>query len=142
MRNEYSFALDDPLHLSHEGIKGMKWGERRYQYEDGSLTPAGKIRYLKDYKAAQKKTKKAQKRYKKVEREMSSKYHELVDRFGKGTSYHHDPMQETWQNAANTLNDATNTLNNAVSEEYRLAKILKDNGVDASITKVKDLKIR
>lgn len=134
MRNEYSFALDDP-YLSHEGIKGMRWGERRYQYEDGSLTPAGKIRYLKDYKAAEKKTKKAQKRYKKVEREMSSKYHELMDRFGKGTSYHHDPMQETWQNAANTLN-------NAVSEEYRLAKILKDNGVDASITKVKDLKIR
>ena len=23
----------------------MKWGVRRYQYEDGSLTPAGKKRY-------------------------------------------------------------------------------------------------
>lgn len=31
--------------LSHWGIKGMKWGQRRYQNKDGSLTPAGKKRY-------------------------------------------------------------------------------------------------
>jgi len=31
----------------HSGIKGMKWGRRRYQNEDGTLTPAGKIRYGK-----------------------------------------------------------------------------------------------
>lgn len=31
--------------LIHHGIKGQKWGERRFQYEDGSLTPAGIERY-------------------------------------------------------------------------------------------------
>lgn len=31
--------------LTHHGVKGMKWGVRRYQYADGSLTPAGKKRY-------------------------------------------------------------------------------------------------
>ena len=31
--------------LRHHGIKGMKWGVRRYQNKDGSLTPAGKKRY-------------------------------------------------------------------------------------------------
>lgn len=31
--------------LAHFGIKNMKWGQRRYQNMDGSLTPAGKIRY-------------------------------------------------------------------------------------------------
>lgn len=31
--------------LYHAGIKGMKWGVRRYQNRDGSLTPAGKKRY-------------------------------------------------------------------------------------------------
>ena len=31
--------------LSHHGIKGQKWGRRRYQNKDGSLTPAGKQRY-------------------------------------------------------------------------------------------------
>lgn len=34
--------------LMHWGIKGMKWGIRRYQNKDGSLTPAGKKRYDKE----------------------------------------------------------------------------------------------
>ena len=32
-------------YLAHYGIKGQKWGIRRYQNEDGSYTPAGKERY-------------------------------------------------------------------------------------------------
>ena len=32
--------------LMHYGIKGQKKGRRRYQNPDGSLTPAGKLRYL------------------------------------------------------------------------------------------------
>ena len=31
--------------LYHHGVKGMKWGVRRYQNPDGSLTAAGKKRY-------------------------------------------------------------------------------------------------
>lgn len=34
--------------LIHWGIKGMKWGVRRFQNKDGSLTPAGKKRYDDD----------------------------------------------------------------------------------------------
>ena len=33
--------------LSHWGIKGMRWGVRRYQNEDGTLTEAGKARRAK-----------------------------------------------------------------------------------------------
>lgn len=34
--------------LYHHGIKGQKWGVRRFQNKDGSLTPAGKERYDDD----------------------------------------------------------------------------------------------
>lgn len=39
----------------HWGIKGMKWGVRRYQNADGSLTDAGKRRYDADEAANNKK---------------------------------------------------------------------------------------
>ena len=31
--------------LYHHGIKGQKWGVRRFQYSDGTLTPQGRKRY-------------------------------------------------------------------------------------------------
>ena len=34
--------------LMHWGVKGMRWGIRRYQNKDGSLTQAGKKRYDKE----------------------------------------------------------------------------------------------
>lgn len=40
--------------LYHHGIKGMKWGVRRYQNKDGSLTRAGKKRLDKVYNRAKK----------------------------------------------------------------------------------------
>lgn len=39
----YSFHREEDL--MHHGIKGMKWGVRRYQNADGSLTAAGQKRY-------------------------------------------------------------------------------------------------
>ena len=35
-----------PNELYHHGIKGQKWGVRRFQNPDGTLTSAGKKRYL------------------------------------------------------------------------------------------------
>ena len=43
----YMIAYEDNSSycLAHHGIKGQKWGIRRYQNEDGSLTPEGEKRY-------------------------------------------------------------------------------------------------
>lgn len=35
------------LYLAHHGVKGQKWGIRRYKNKDGSLTPKGKKKYDK-----------------------------------------------------------------------------------------------
>lgn len=35
-------------HISHYGVEGQKWGIRRFQNADGSLTPLGKRRFAKD----------------------------------------------------------------------------------------------
>lgn len=32
-------------YLCHHGVKGQKWGSRKYQYKDGSLTPEGYTHY-------------------------------------------------------------------------------------------------
>ena len=40
-------AIKETLYdtLTHHGVKGQKWGVRRYQNYDGTLTAKGKERY-------------------------------------------------------------------------------------------------
>ena len=42
----YKIIRSSDEELIHHGILGQKWGIRRYQNKDGSLTPAGRKRYL------------------------------------------------------------------------------------------------
>lgn len=45
MNNVYVGSLVSSNNLEHHGIKGMRWGVRKYQNEDGTLTDAGKKKY-------------------------------------------------------------------------------------------------
>lgn len=83
LSNYYAYDLDSFRYISHHGILGQKWGIRRYQNKDGTLTEAGK-RHLKwDFK-----------RYSKLEDKLGSderdraliksqQYHDKKQAYGK-----------------------------------------------------------
>lgn len=48
-RKEFYASDYGSEYLMHHGIKGQKWGRRRYQNEDGTLTEVGKARYAENY---------------------------------------------------------------------------------------------
>lgn len=68
--------------LYHHGILGMKWGVRRYQNEDGSLTSAGKKRYGREYERTSQKVMK--KLNKNANRIYSNAYNKAADEANNG----------------------------------------------------------
>lgn len=83
--------------LYHHGVKGMKWGRRRFQNEDGSLTPAGKKRYDADQKVAE--TKAA---YKSASKASTKAYNEWASASGKEYS----AKREAYVKSMKTRHDA------------------------------------
>lgn len=72
----------DNNELTHWGIRGMKWGIRRYQNKDGTLTPAGKQRRDKieaDLKAREKVIKNKERNKSTIEK-LEAKKKELDER--------------------------------------------------------------
>lgn len=51
----YIITTTDGETLQHHGIMGQRWGIRRYQNPDGTLTEAGKKRYAPNYSTEQRK---------------------------------------------------------------------------------------
>lgn len=81
--------------LYHFGIKGMRWGIRRYQNKDGSLTPKGQKRYNKEMeklKAEKKKLRNEARVKKKMDKldELKSD----VDKLKKGEDPNETPAQK------------------------------------------------
>lgn len=72
--------------LYHWGIKGMKWGVRRFRNKDGSLTPAGRRRYADD-EASKKAVATAKENLKKSNKELSKAYSEYQRKTAYGMLY-------------------------------------------------------
>ena len=111
--------------LCHHGIKGQKWGVRRYQNPDGSLTAAGKRRYgtaeaietKKEYKQAKKEYNKAFKKayvlnaprsVSKKRREASAERWNVVRDKAKSVEKAHDKHQLAAERAKEIRKEALN----------------------------------
>ena len=92
--------------LYHFGIKGQKWGIRKYQNEDGTLTPAGKKRYSRDAR---------EKEYNKYD-ESSGKYYKQSKKNGR-TDLEADPNRY--------VNEDISRTKRVVDESANLARNLK-----------------
>ena len=70
--------MDEELY--HYGIKGMKWGIRRYQNKDGTLTPAGKKREREKTRGWSKEAKEARRIKRKSIHQMTNKELQTLNR--------------------------------------------------------------
>lgn len=114
-----------PDELMHYGVKGMKWGVRRYRNKDGSLTDAGKKR---DFKKDLRKLRRA---YYKTH-EDTSRY--LVKADDYYSRYSNKPQND--RKAAKVWKDTYNLHERAVKTSREMRKTEQD-----FIDKYKDYKI-
>lgn len=105
-----------PDYLMHYGIKGMRWGRRRYQNKDGSLTIAGKKR-LK-YDEAKKTKNLAEINFAKREFQDAKIHQKFI---GKEKSKHQKQLEEKYQKQGFSKKDAEIQAYKRIRTERALA---------------------
>lgn len=119
-----------PDYLIHTGVKGMKWGIRRYQKKDGSLTSEGKKRYSGNKTVGQKvgraAVKAIEKSREKAERRNKS-YARTTDMFGVGgaaiRSYAEYQNKKFIKGTlANVINASANAYISNNSSKYHISR--------------------
>ena len=136
--------------LYHHGVKGMKWGVRRYQNKDGSLTTAGK---KKEYKKSLKSDKKIRRdlelktydsarfanAYSKKSKSYSKKYEKAI---AKDPTKSNQKTQRI-ENTKSLLDSTAKEWNNYNSENIRRLKKQVDYMISKySNTKIKDINVK
>lgn len=89
--------------LTHWGVKGMRWGVRRYQRRDGTLTPAGKKRYDKEMeklKREEKVLKNKQRTQAKLDK-LETKRRDVENLKGRKTPEKEEPKKKTIKDLSN-----------------------------------------
>ena len=122
--------------LYHDGIPGMKWGVRRFQNLDGTLTEAGKERYRKGSNKGKKYSNKQYNSMNKIAKEgkiITDETGKIIDKFGTKTKKTTDVDPSTLTDEE--LRQIINRLN--MEEQY--ARLTTKNETSKGAQVVKDI---
>ena len=102
---------EDNLELYHHGVKGQRWGVRRYQNEDGTLTPRGEKRLAKFQKKETGLLNKRIKRIDKASEHYAHKYDKKIARLNeKGKTKKAEKIQNWSNNLSSDYKERANYL--------------------------------
>lgn len=125
--------------FNHHGIKGMRWGVRRYQNEDGSLTSAGKKRYKSGDHMNDKDpsdsatTRRVKKDYNSMtDLEFRSKYQTSKETYRKRVNRYGDPY----------MNSPLAKLGKSLAKSQTLSKIANSEGQRKRAEKLRDTLVK
>lgn len=113
-------------YIEHFGIKGQKWGVRRFQNEDRTLTPAGKERYNKSDSDGKKQAKEE----KRAEKQKAKEEAELLKQARKEAREAAKPESSTWKSKeAKYLSDEElNRRNSRLQREKQYRDMTESRG--------------
>ena len=122
----------EQIYLAHYGIKGQKWGVRRYQNTDGSLTSEGKARAKKEYKADNKEAfekGKVATVYARASEKATKEYNRFQNKYEKNPTEKNKVLLEAHKRAKNELNKASKDSLDTVNKHRE--QLIKKYGKEA-----------